>query len=33
MFVKKFQNNTAYLSNGYLLPAHKGNKWFNCCEE
>ena len=33
MFVKNFQNQTVYFSNGYPLPSHMGNKWFNCCGE
>ena len=33
MFVKKFYNNTVYIFDGYLLSAHTGNKWCNCCRE
>ena len=33
MFVEKLQNKAVHFSNGYPLPAHTANKWFNCCGE
>ena len=31
--LKNFRIRTIYFLNGYPMPAHMGNKWFNCCGE